>query len=140
MKLAVVRTLHNRANTHCTYANDGLKERKRVSQALMMNGYPRRVSQGGRTLTRNQSTQDGEQSHRKQQYMQRFTEEYTIRPLSSLHPQLCNTLLTTLLSLPLDLSCPTTSDSLTQTPCILLKVTNVFCFLTIAQRTYHKPH
>ncbi len=59
-KLAVVQTLHNRANTHCTYANDGLKERKRVSQALMMNGYPRRVSQGGRTLTRNQSREEND--------------------------------------------------------------------------------
>ena len=54
-KLAVVKTLHNRAKTHCTYAGDGLDERKRVSEALMLNGYPRRVSQGVETMTRNQS-------------------------------------------------------------------------------------
>ncbi len=59
-KLAVARTLHNRANAHCTYFIDGLKERKRVSQALMMNGYQRRVSQGGRNLTRNQSREEND--------------------------------------------------------------------------------
>ena len=56
-KLAVVRTLHNRASTHCTFANDGLVERKWVSLALMRNVYPRRVRQDSRTLTRNQSRQ-----------------------------------------------------------------------------------
>ena len=53
----MVRTFHNRASTHCTFANDGLIERKRVSQALMKDGYPRRVRQDSGTLTRNQSRQ-----------------------------------------------------------------------------------
>jgi len=58
-KLAVVKTLQNRANTHCTYANDGLVEQKRVSQALMKNGYPRRVTQQRmETATRNQRRQE----------------------------------------------------------------------------------
>jgi len=58
-KLAVVKTLQNRANTHCTYANDGLVEQKRVSQALMKNGYPRRVTQQRmETATRNQTRQE----------------------------------------------------------------------------------
>jgi len=58
-KLAVVKTLQNRANTHCTYANDGLVEQKRVSRALMKNGYPRRVRQQQMgTATRNQMRQE----------------------------------------------------------------------------------
>ena len=56
-KLAVVTTLHNRVNTLCTFPNDGLVERKRVSRTLMRNGYPRRIRQGSKISTRDQLRQ-----------------------------------------------------------------------------------
>ena len=49
-KLAVVRTLHNRANTHCTFPSDRVEESKRVCRALQLNGYPRRWSQHNRDV------------------------------------------------------------------------------------------
>ena len=49
-KLAVVRTLHNRGNTHCTFASDRVEESKRVCRALQLNGYPRRWSQHNRDV------------------------------------------------------------------------------------------
>ena len=54
-----MKTLQNRASAHCTYANDGLVEQKRVSRALMKNGYPKRVTQQRMgTAIRNQMRQE----------------------------------------------------------------------------------
>ena len=42
-KLAVVKTLFLRADTHCTFAPDKIQEQLRVTQSLAFNGYPHQV-------------------------------------------------------------------------------------------------
>ena len=53
-KLAIVQTLHNRANTHYAFASDRVEESKWVCRALLLNGYPRRLSQHNRDVAPSQ--------------------------------------------------------------------------------------